>query len=183
MTKAEPSRQCRISRRTIHHWIETGQWYGDLAAGRTQYAPRFETDTQAEPVQGDHRGTAGGVPEAVGAAAVRGGAGVGTRGRLRAGAGPRAERASATAGAGDSALRRRRRGGRAKWTLECLPGRGGSATCASGAAMPLATAVAAPFGGEQPRGAGAGQGQPTAGSARHGRFTPFGGSLAAPSQL
>ena len=40
MTKAELSRQFGISRRTIHYWIETAQFDRDLAAGRTEYAPR-----------------------------------------------------------------------------------------------------------------------------------------------
>ena len=40
MTKAELSRQFKISRGTIHHRIETGQLDRDLAGGRTQYAPR-----------------------------------------------------------------------------------------------------------------------------------------------
>ena len=40
MTKAELSRQFKISRGTIHHRIETGQLDRDLGAGRTQYAPR-----------------------------------------------------------------------------------------------------------------------------------------------
>ena len=40
VTKAQLAREFKISRRTIHHWIETGQLDRDLAGGRTQYAPR-----------------------------------------------------------------------------------------------------------------------------------------------
>ena len=40
VTKAQLAREFKISRRTIHHRIETGQLDRDLAGGRTQYAPR-----------------------------------------------------------------------------------------------------------------------------------------------
>ena len=40
VSKTELSRRFGISRRTIHHWIETGQLERDLEAGPTRRAPR-----------------------------------------------------------------------------------------------------------------------------------------------
>ena len=52
MTKAELSRQFKISRRMIHHWIATGQLDRELAAGRTQYAPRSRPTHKLDPYKG-----------------------------------------------------------------------------------------------------------------------------------
>ena len=52
VTKAELAREFKISRRTIHHWIETGQLDRDLAAGRTQYAPRSRPTHKLDPYKG-----------------------------------------------------------------------------------------------------------------------------------
>ena len=40
VSKAELSRRFGVSRRTIHYWIATGQLDRELAAGRTEAAPR-----------------------------------------------------------------------------------------------------------------------------------------------
>ena len=47
--KAELSRRFGISRRTIHHWIATGQLDRDLAAGRTGAAPRRRRKQKLDP--------------------------------------------------------------------------------------------------------------------------------------
>ena len=52
MTKAELSRQFKISRGAIHDWIETGQLDRDLGAGRTQYAPRSRPMPKPESYKG-----------------------------------------------------------------------------------------------------------------------------------
>ena len=71
VTKAELAREFKISRRTNDHWSETGQLDRELAAGRTQYAPRSRPTHKVDRYRWDHRCAAGRVSEAVVAAAVR----------------------------------------------------------------------------------------------------------------
>ena len=54
VSKAELSRRFGVNRRTIHHWVKTGQLDRDLAAGARGYAPRPLDDSQAGSLQGDH---------------------------------------------------------------------------------------------------------------------------------
>ena len=49
VSKAELSRRFGISRRTIHHWITTGQLDRDLADGRTEAAPRRRRKQKLDP--------------------------------------------------------------------------------------------------------------------------------------
>ena len=52
VSKAELSRRLGVSRRTIHHWIATGQLDRDLAAGRTVAAPRRRRKHKLDPYKG-----------------------------------------------------------------------------------------------------------------------------------
>ena len=52
VSKAELSRRFGISRRTIHHWIETGQLDRDLAESRTRYTPRPRPPHKLDPFKG-----------------------------------------------------------------------------------------------------------------------------------
>ncbi len=52
LTKAEVSRRFGVSRRTIHHWIETGQLDRDLASGAAGYAPRPSRPHKLDPYKG-----------------------------------------------------------------------------------------------------------------------------------
>ena len=52
MTKAELSRRFGVTRRTIHHWIESGQLDRDLASGQTRYAPRPAVASKLDPYKG-----------------------------------------------------------------------------------------------------------------------------------
>ncbi|MYI68126.1 MAG: hypothetical protein F4103_05020 [Boseongicola sp. SB0673_bin_14] len=49
MSKAELSRRFGVSRRTIHHWVATGQLDHDLAAGATRPALRRRRSHKLEP--------------------------------------------------------------------------------------------------------------------------------------
>jgi len=52
VSKAELSRRLGVSRRTIHHWIATGQLDRDLAAGRAVAAPRRRRKHKLDPYKG-----------------------------------------------------------------------------------------------------------------------------------
>ena len=52
VSKAELSRRFGVSRRTIHHWIATGQLDRDLAAGAAGAAPRRRRAQKLDPYKG-----------------------------------------------------------------------------------------------------------------------------------
>ena len=111
VSKAELSRRFGISRRTIHHWIETGSWTGIcLRAGRGTRRDRGRRTSWIR--SGDHRRAAGGVSAADGAAAVRRGPGGGLRGRLQPRARLRARGAAAGSGRAGGKTRGKTRTGR-----------------------------------------------------------------------
>ena len=69
VSKSELSRRFGVSRRTIHAWVESGQLDRDLGSGHGLLAAA-SGGAQAGSLQGDHRHAFGGVPRAVGEAAV-----------------------------------------------------------------------------------------------------------------
>ena len=85
MTKAELARQFKIGRRTIHRWIETGQLYRDLAAGRTQYAPRSRRAGRARSARRSALPASGHVVGTDSAVTARGAGGAEFATRLRGG--------------------------------------------------------------------------------------------------
>ena len=52
VSKAELSRRFGVSRRTIHEWVETGQWDRDLSSGGSRYAPRPPAPHKLDPYTG-----------------------------------------------------------------------------------------------------------------------------------
>ena len=106
VSKMELSRRFGVSRRTIHEWIETGQLDRDLAGGvDAVQAEACGGFTKLGPVQGDHRGTPGGVPAVVGEAAVRRGSWGGLHGRVCPCEGLRSGGAAAGAGGSGGSIR------------------------------------------------------------------------------
>ena len=49
VSKAELSRRFGVNRRTIHHWIETGQLDRDFEAGAREYSPRLPVMHKLDP--------------------------------------------------------------------------------------------------------------------------------------
>ena len=110
--------------------------------GRGRLCAAGADRAQAGPVQGDDRGAPGGVSEADGAAAVRGGAGGGIPGQLRERAGLRApDPAAGDSGSGGTV--RDAPGASGPGRLRRLPAAVGTASRAAGGAGLLAPAVAA----------------------------------------
>ena len=105
VTKAELAREFKISRRTNHHWSETGQLDRELAAGRTQYAPRSRPTHKVDRYRWIIGARLAEFPRLSLQRLFDEVRAAGLRGQLRTGTGPRAERASATAGGGGGALR------------------------------------------------------------------------------
>ncbi len=64
MPKTVLAERLGISRRTIYHWIETGQLDRDLDQEPVSYRPRPPVPRKDRPLQGDHRQPSGGVPQA-----------------------------------------------------------------------------------------------------------------------
>ncbi len=52
LTKTAIAERLGISRRTIYHWIETGQPDGDLDAEPVRYKPRPPVPTKLDPYRG-----------------------------------------------------------------------------------------------------------------------------------
>ena len=50
--KAELSRRFGVSRRTIHHWVESGQLDRDMEAGAARYSPRPPAGQKLDPYKG-----------------------------------------------------------------------------------------------------------------------------------
>ena len=116
VTKAELAREFKISRRTNHHWIETGQLDRELAAGRTQYAPRSRPTHKVDRYRWIIGARLAEFPRLSLQRLFGEVRAAGLRGELRTGTGPRAERASATAGGGAVRFETPPGVGRAGWT-------------------------------------------------------------------
>ena len=110
-------------------------------AGAVRYGPRRRVPSKAGSVQADHRRATGHVPEALGAPAVPGGAGVGLRGELQPGQAVRAPTASAR-GARAGAAARDAAGAAGAGGLRGVCPAVGQAAPAGGGAGVLADAVA-----------------------------------------
>ena len=61
--KAELSRRCGVSRRTIHYWVESGQLDRDLEAGAAQHSPRPSVVRKLDPYKGIIRDRLGEFPK------------------------------------------------------------------------------------------------------------------------
>ena len=85
VAKAELARRFRVSRRTIYHWIGTGQLGSGPRRGAGPVSSAPAGRDQARSLQGPHHGSVGRVPGPDGPAAVRRGPRGGLSGRLHAG--------------------------------------------------------------------------------------------------
>ena len=84
MSKAALARYLGISRRTVYNWIEAGELGQDADKQGGQVGAETAATIEARPLQGNHRRSPGGVPEAERRATVRRSAGGGLSGWLRA---------------------------------------------------------------------------------------------------
>ena len=82
MNKAVIARDLGVSRRTVYHWIETGQLDRELDEERVGYGPRCLMPSKLDP-QAVDRHASQGVPEAHGCTALQGGPGRWLPGQLQ----------------------------------------------------------------------------------------------------